>query len=68
MTTNDLFREIKTLSPAQLESVFSFVYLLKHPEYLRSLEAKESVEPFSNEREATDFVNYYAGKLLNETW
>jgi hypothetical protein len=28
---------------------------------------KENVEPFVNEREALDFVNYYAGIVLNET-
>ena len=67
MTANDLFMEIKTLTPAQLESVFSFVYLLKHPEHLHSsFGGQESIEPFTNEREALDFVNYYAGKILNE--
>jgi len=69
MTTNDLFQEIETLSTVQLESVYSFVYLLKHPNYMTaSLNKKENIEPFTNEREALDCVNYYAGKILNETW
>jgi len=68
MTTNDLFQEIETLSPIQLESVYSFVYLLKHPNYMTaSLSEEENIEPFINEREALDFVNYYAGRMLNET-
>jgi len=68
MTTNDLFHEIETLSPIQLESVYSFVYLLKHPDYMTvPLNEEENIEPFANEREALDFTNYYAGKILNET-
>ena len=65
MTTNDLFQEIETLSPIQLESVYSFVYRLKHPDYMTaSLNEEDSIEPFSNEREALDFVNYYTGRML----
>jgi hypothetical protein len=68
MTTNDLFQEIETLSPLQMESVYSFVYLLKHPNHIgASLNKEENIEPFANEREALDFVNYYAEKMLNET-
>ena len=70
MNINALFHEIETLSPVQLESVYSFVYLLKHPNYRSDslVENKEeSIEPFANEREALDFVNYYAGRVLNET-
>jgi hypothetical protein len=68
MTTNDLFQEIETLSPIQIESVCSFVYQLKHPNYIdASLNKEENIEPFTNEREALEFVNYYAGKILNET-
>jgi hypothetical protein len=67
MTERELFREISTLSPAQRESVHSFIYLLKHPNYLQTLPKKVKVEPFVNEREALDFVNYYSGRMLNET-
>jgi hypothetical protein len=68
MTTNDLFQEIETLSPIQLESVYSFVYLLKHPNYTAaSINEEENIEPFTNERDALDFANYYSGKMLNET-
>jgi hypothetical protein len=68
MTTNNLFKEIETLSPVQLESVYSFVYLLKHPDYMAaSLNEEESIEAFDNERDALDFANHYAGILLNET-
>jgi hypothetical protein len=68
MTTSDLFQEIETLSPIQIESVYSFVYQLKHPNYIdASLNKEENIEPFANEREALEFVNYYAGKILNET-
>jgi hypothetical protein len=28
---------------------------------------ENSVEPFTSEGEALDFVNYYSGKMLNET-
>jgi hypothetical protein len=65
MVTEDLFQEIKTLSHVQQESVYSFVYLLKHPEYLHISE-KESIEPFTNEREAIDFVNDCAERILYE--
>ena len=68
MTTNDLFQEIETLSPVQLESVYSFVYQLKHPDYIKeSLNEENNIEPFANEREALDFVNYYTGRMLNGT-
>jgi hypothetical protein len=68
MTANDLFQEIETLSPIQIENVYSFVYQLKHPNYIDvSLNKEENIEPFANEREALEFVNYYAGKTLNET-
>jgi len=66
MTANDLFQEIETLSPVQLESVHTFVYLLKHPNLTVSLN-EEEVEPFTTEREAMDFANYYAGRMLSET-
>jgi hypothetical protein len=65
MVTENLFQEIKTLSPSQQESVYSFVYLLKHPDYLHSSE-QESIEPFANEREALDFANDYAKSILYE--
>ena len=68
MTANDLLHEIKTLCPSQLKSVFSFVYLLKHPEYMQApIGETENIEPFVSEREALDFINFYAGKLINET-
>jgi hypothetical protein len=57
--------EIKTLSPAQQESVFSFVYLLKHPEH-QPASGQESIEPFASEQEALDFVNDYAKRILFE--
>ena len=66
MITEDLVQEISTLSPAQQESVYSFVYLLKHPERMYISE-QESIEPFASEREALDFVNDYAARMLYET-
>jgi hypothetical protein len=64
VTTNDLFQEIETLSPIQLESVYSYVYRLKHPDYMTaSLNEEDNIEPFTNEREAMDFANYYAGTV-----
>jgi hypothetical protein len=66
MVTEDLVQEISTLSPSQQESVYSFVYLLKHPERMRISE-QESIEPFASEREALDFVNDYAARMLYET-
>jgi len=66
MVTEDLFQEISTLSPSQQESVYSFVYLLKHPERMHVSE-QESIEPFASEREVLDFVNDYAARMLYET-
>jgi t-SNARE complex subunit (syntaxin) len=69
MSITDLVQDIQTLTPAQQESVFSFVYLLKHPDYLQTITAQsENIEPFATEREALDFINDYAGKIANETW
>jgi hypothetical protein len=65
MVTEDLFQEIRTLSSAQQESVYSFVYLLKNPDYLRVSE-QETIEPFANEREAMDFANDYAMRIIHE--
>ena len=55
MTTE--LREIKTLSPVQLEPPNN---LYTYPD------EKETVESFVNEKEATDFANYYSGIILNE--
>jgi hypothetical protein len=69
MSITDLVRDIQTLTPDQQESVFSFVYLLKHPDYVQTIIAQdENIEPVNTEREALDFVNDYAGKIANETW
>ena len=67
MVTEDLFQEIKTLSPAQQERVYSYVYFLKHPEGLRVSE-QEDIEPFATEKEAVNFANDYAKRILNEAW
>ena len=63
----NLFHEIETLTPVQQESVFSFIYLLKHPQYSHTFSGKMTVEPFENEKDAVEFANYYSGKILNET-
>ena len=75
MSVNDLIQDIQNLTPTQQESVYSFVFLLKHPDYLRTFSAdsgfskqKENIEPFSTEREALDFVNDYSVKIAHETW
>ncbi|GHV77695.1 hypothetical protein AGMMS49942_25160 [Spirochaetia bacterium] len=60
-----LHREIETLSPVQQERVYSFVYRLKHPD---CAPAAERVEPFASEREAMDFANDCALRLLHEAW
>jgi hypothetical protein len=68
MPVDKLFKEIEGLSPAQRESVYSFVLLLKHPDYLQnSLAEQEDAEPFENERDALDFANYHAERTLRET-
>jgi hypothetical protein len=63
MTTQDLFQEIAALSPVQQESVYSFVYLLKHPDYIPY--TLPHVESFTSEREALDFANDCAERLLH---
>jgi hypothetical protein len=60
----DIFQEIKTLTPAQQESVYSFIYSLKHAHWQNK---PATIEPFTNEKDAVDFTNSYAEKLLNET-
>jgi hypothetical protein len=57
MTAETVLQEIETLSPKQLESVYSFVCRLKHPSNVKTT---ENIEPFSDEREALNFVNDYA--------
>ncbi|GHV07613.1 hypothetical protein AGMMS50229_14720 [Campylobacterota bacterium] len=63
-----LHREIETLSPIQQEKVYSFVYQLKHTDLKHSDRALSTkrVEPFANEREALDFANDCALRLLHE--
>jgi hypothetical protein len=58
MTTDTLPQDIKTLSPVQLKPSNN---LYAYPD------EKETVESFVNEKEATDFANYYSGIILNET-
>jgi len=55
MTTE--FQEIKTLSPVQLKPSNN---LYAYPD------ENETVESFVNEKEATDFANYYSGIIYNE--
>ena len=75
MRLNDLIQDIQTLTPTQQESVYSFVFLLKHPDYLQTFsgescisEEGDNIEPFSTEKEAIDFVNDYAKKIVYEAW
>ena len=75
MSVNDLIQDIQTLTPAQRESVYSFVFLLKNPDFLQTFSGKsvfskqdKNIEPFSTEKEALDFVNDYTEKILHETW
>ena len=75
MRVNDLIQDIQTLTPTQQESVHSFVFLLKHPDYMRTFSSEsgfskhgKDIEPFSTEREALDFVNDYGGKIISEAW
>jgi hypothetical protein len=63
----DLLHEIETLTPAQRESVYSFVYLLKNPQYLQVSFGKAKVEPFENEKDAAEFANHYSKRILRET-
>ena len=74
MRVDDLIQDIQTLTPTQQESVRSFIFLLKHPDYLRTISGgynfskhEEHVEPFSTEREALDFVNDYSREIIYET-
>ncbi|MDR1323469.1 MAG: hypothetical protein LBK68_03420 [Candidatus Margulisbacteria bacterium] len=68
MPIDKLFEEIENLSPTQQESVYSFVLFLKRPDSLpASLTGREDAEPFENEREALDFANHYAERILRET-
>jgi hypothetical protein len=62
MTAETLYQEIQTLSPKQQESVYSFVRRLKNQ---TNEPLAEHIEPFANEREALDFVNDYAERMLN---
>jgi hypothetical protein len=62
MTAETLVQEIETLSPVQLESVHSFICDLKHS---NQAQTTGHIEPFANEREALDFVNDCAKRLLN---
>ena len=71
MCLSGLIQDIQTLTPTQQESVYSFVFLLKHPDYLQTFSGEsgfskqdEIIEPFSTEREALDFVNDYTGKIV----
>ena len=64
----DLLHEIDTLTPVQQESVYSFVYFLKHSQSTPVSFGKTTVEPFENEKDATEFANYYAQRTLHETW
>jgi hypothetical protein len=57
MTTDTLLQEIKTLSPVQLKPSNN---LYTYPD------EKETVESFVNEKDATDFANYYSGIIYNE--
>ena len=62
MTAQTIYQEIETLSPKQLESVYSFVCRLKQSQHSP---ATEHIEPFANEQEAINFVNDYAQRMLN---
>ena len=65
-TREDLIHETETLTPVQQESVYSFVYLLKHPQFVRTSFDEMTVEPFENEKDAVEFASYYSQRLLHE--
>jgi len=61
MTPKDLFQEIKTISPIQRKSVYSFIYLLKYSDHLRFSEKHESINlltTFKSEHDTSTDAQY----------
>jgi len=62
-------KQTDTHFSSQQENVYSFNYQQENASYAcDSSNEQESVEPFNNEKEAMDFVNYYAQKVINCEW
>ena len=61
--TELLLKEVEGLSPDYMAQVFDFINQLKH-----KAPPVEGVAPFASEREALDFANDCAERLLHEAW
>ena len=67
MIVNELPKQTNTSSSSRQENIYSFEYQRKSESYVSdSSKEKDTVEPFSNEKETLEFVNFYAQKMLNE--
>ena len=64
MAINNLIN--KDISSSQHDNLYSFNYQTKNHDYVcDSSDEKEKVEPFSCEKDALDFANYYSLKVLD---
>jgi hypothetical protein len=61
--TELLLKKVEGLSPAYMAQIFDFIDQLTH-----KAPPAAGVEPFASEREAMDFANDYAERLLHEAW
>jgi len=67
MVINEMPKQTDTHFSSQKENIYSFDYQQKSASCVcDSSNEQESVEPFDDEKEAIDFVNFYAQKVINE--
>ena len=66
MTINKVFKTSNTLSSSCKEISYSFDYQSKEPDFLHDSAEQEIIEPFNDEKEALNFVNYYSQMVIND--
>ena len=67
MTINELPKQTNISSSSRQKNVYSFEYQKKSESYVcDSSNEQDTVEPFDNEKEALEFVNFYAQKVINK--
>jgi len=67
MVINEIPKQTDTNFSSRQENIYLFDYQQKSASCVcDSSNEQESIEPFNDEKEAIDFANFYAQKVINE--
>ena len=68
MALNAIAKDINVFSSsAAKDNIYSLEYQKNSQDFVHDItDEQEKVEPFENEQDALDFINFYSQKVLNE--